>query len=194
VLAGCGGAEERKAQHLSKAIEFFESSNTDKAVIEFRNVLQIDPKTAKPYYYLGRVEEQKQNWPQAFGMYQKAVELDPNDLDARFKLAQFLALSKQPDQALEMLEPVAKAKPNDLEVRLLRVGISNLKGDTAGTLKALEAIVAEQPAKPDPYLLLAGLYAQQSRPASPWRPCAWAAITRGRKNTRPPPPNSKPPC
>lgn len=165
VLLGCGGAEERKAEHLAKAIGFFEANNSEKALIEFKNVLQIDPKAAKPYYYLARIEEDKKNLGQAFGLYQKAVELDPNYRDAQFKLAQFLALSREPDKALEMLAPVAKDRPNDLDVRLLQAAIGNLKGDTAGALSALGAIVAEKPAKPDPYLLLAALQSQQSKPA-----------------------------
>lgn len=163
VLFGCGGAEERKAEHLAKAIAFFEANNQEKALVEFKNVLQIDPKTAKPYYYLGRIEEDKKNWPQAFGLYQKAVELDPDYHDARFKLAQFLALARDADKAAETLAPVARERPDDLEVRLLQVAIGNLKGDTAGALRALEAIVAEKPAKPDPYLILAALHTQQSR-------------------------------
>jgi tetratricopeptide (TPR) repeat protein len=165
VLAGCGGAGERKAEHLAKAIGFFEANNTEKAIVEFKNVLQIDPKTAKPYYYLGRIEEQKQNFPEAFGLYQKAVELDPNYRDAQFKLAQFFALSRQPDKAEEMLAPVAKDRPRDLEVRLMQVAIANLKGDTAGARAKLEAIVAEKPVQADPYLVLAAMAAQQSRPA-----------------------------
>ena len=160
VLTACGGAEERKAEHLSKALDYFAANNAEKADVEFRRVLQIDPNTAKPYFYLGRLEEQKQNWGQAFGFYQKAVELDPNDTDARFKLAQFLALSKQPDQALEHLAAVEKAKPGDLDVRLLKAAISSQKGDVAGATAILETLVAERPAKAEPYLVLAALYSQ----------------------------------
>ncbi|MGZ8242584.1 tetratricopeptide repeat protein [Methylomagnum sp.] len=164
-LLGCGGAEERKAEHLAKAIGFFDAQNQEKAAVEFKNVLQIDPKSAKPYYYLGRIEEGKQNWPQAFGFYQKAVELDPNDQDARFKLAQFFALARDPAKAEQTLAPLVQAKPRDLDVRMIQVAIATAKGESEAALKALQAIVGEQPAKPDPYLVLAALQAQKSRPA-----------------------------
>ena len=75
LLAGCGGAEERKAKYQERAIAYFEENNFDKARIEFKNVLQIDPKTAAPYYYLGRIAEEEQQWRKAFGSYSKAVEL-----------------------------------------------------------------------------------------------------------------------
>lgn len=162
-LLGCGGAEERKAEHLTKAIGFFEAQNPEKAAIEFKNVLQIDPKSAKPYYYLGRIEEGKKNWPQAFGFYQKAVELDPNDLDARYKLAQFFTMGRDAEKAAETLEPVAKQRPTDLDVRMMQAAIANLKGDGLAALAQLQAIVLEKPARPDPYMALAAMYSQQSR-------------------------------
>jgi tetratricopeptide (TPR) repeat protein len=165
LLFGCGGAEERKAEHLAKGKSFFEAHNVDKAAIEFRNVLQIDPKTAKPYYYLGLIEEQKKNWPQAFGMFQKSVELNPNDLDARFKLAQFYSLARDADKATEMLGPVIAAKPGDIDARMLRAAISHLKGDSAAAFAELNAIIAEKPGRPEPYMALASLYSQRSRPA-----------------------------
>ena len=165
-LAACGGAEQRKAEHTQKAMALFEQGNFEKAAVEFKNVLQIDPKTAAPYYYLGRIEESKKNWREAFGLYQKAVETDPNYRDAQFKLAQFLALSREPEKAAEMLAPVAKERPADLDVRLLQVAIANLRGDTAASFKALQAIVGEKPAKLDPYLALAALYAEKSDKAA----------------------------
>lgn len=162
VLTACGGKEERKVEHLNKGIAFFESGNIDKASIEFKNVLQIDPKTAKPYYYLGRIEEKRTNWPQAFGDYQKAVELDPNDLDARLRLAQILLLAKQPDQSAEMLAPVIKARPTDIEVRLVQAAVSNAKGDSDGARKILESMIAEKTQRPEPYVVLATLYSRKS--------------------------------
>ena len=165
-LAACGGAEQRKAEHSQKAMALFEQEKFDKAAIEFKNVLQIDPKTAAPYYYLGRIEESKKNWREAYALYQKAVETDPNYRDAQFKLAQFLALAREADKAADLLAPVAKERPADLEVRLLQVAIARLKGDTEASFKGLQAIVAEKPAKPDAYLALAAVYAEKSDPAA----------------------------
>ena len=80
LLTSCGGAEERKASYLERGGKYFAEHNYDKAKVEFKNVLQIDPKTAKPYFYLGQIEEGRQNWREAFAYYQMAVELDGGDL------------------------------------------------------------------------------------------------------------------
>lgn len=163
VLTACGGAEERKAEHLARGLQFFEAQNFDKAKVEFKNVLQIDPKTASPYFYLGRIEEDRKNWREAFGFYQKAVELDPGNHEAQLKLAKFYLLAKDAEKAAELLEPAVAEKPTDIEVRMLQAALANLKGDSASMLAQLRALVAEKPARPDPYLILALHLVQQGQ-------------------------------
>ncbi|MDH5572146.1 MAG: tetratricopeptide repeat protein, partial [Gammaproteobacteria bacterium] len=70
-LSGCGGEEARKASYLEKGKAYYEEGNYDKAKIEFRNVLQIDPKYAEGYYMVGLLEEKKQNYQPAFANYLK---------------------------------------------------------------------------------------------------------------------------
>jgi tetratricopeptide (TPR) repeat protein len=163
VLTACGGAEERKAAHLARGLQYVEAQNLDKAKVEFKNVLQIDPKAASPYFYLGRIEEDQKNWREAFGFYQKAVELDPGNHEAQVRLAKFYLLAKDAEKATELLEPAAAEKPTDIEVRMLQAALANLKGDGASMLAQLRALVAEKPARPDPYLVLALHLVQQEQ-------------------------------
>ena len=78
MLAGCGGAEERKAKYLERGKAYFEEENYDKARVEFKNVLQIDPKSAGPYFYLGKIEEAKSIYE---GLLEQRLILkfDPNN-------------------------------------------------------------------------------------------------------------------
>ena len=163
-LLGCGGAEERKADHLQKAVHFYEQGNAEKAAIELKNVLQIDPKAAQPYYYLGRIQEDKKNWQQAFGYFQKAVELDPAYRDAQFHLARFLLMAKQIAKAEELLAPVAKERPKDQDVRMLQIAIENAKGNGAEARKALRRLLAEKPNDPEPFIALALMSSQSGDP------------------------------
>ncbi len=86
LLSGCGGAEERKAKYMELAKAYYEEGNYAKARIEFNNVLQIDPKSPGPYYYLGKIAEKDEDWRKAFGSYLKAVDLDPDHVDTRIRL------------------------------------------------------------------------------------------------------------
>ena len=73
----CGGAEERKAAYLEKAEQSLMVGDLDKARIELKNVLQIDPKDARAYFQLGNVFDKKKEFVKAFRNYNKAAELDP---------------------------------------------------------------------------------------------------------------------
>src|SRR4030067_2210875 len=83
LISGCGGAEQRKAKYLAKGKAYIEQENYDKAVIELKNALQIDPKFAEAYYLFGQAEENRRDYQKAFGLYAKAVELDPDHLKAK---------------------------------------------------------------------------------------------------------------
>lgn len=89
MLVGCGGAEERKAKYLERGKAYMAEENWDKARVEIKNVLQIDPKSAEAFYLIGQVEEKQQEWAKAFANYSRAVGLDPELIDARSRLAQF---------------------------------------------------------------------------------------------------------
>jgi len=82
-IVACGGADERKTKYLEKGKAYLEEKNYDKAKIEFKNVLQIDPKYAEAYYYMGQLAEKKKDFIQAVGNYNKAIELNPNNIKAK---------------------------------------------------------------------------------------------------------------
>src|SRR5690625_7862890 len=47
LVYGCGGAEERQADYYQRAQDLFDEGNYQKARIEVRNVLQINPNNAE---------------------------------------------------------------------------------------------------------------------------------------------------
>jgi len=115
LLSACGGKEERKAKYLERGKTYLAEKNYGKARIEFKNVLQIDPKDAEGYLFLGQVEEKQRKWPQAFGAYKKAADLDPELIEPRIRLANFylaqasaLKARKDEDGAADALDLVRK--------------------------------------------------------------------------------------
>ena len=68
---------------MGKAKASIEAGDFDKARIELKNVLQIDPKDSEAFYQLGKVYEELNNYRKAFGSYLKSEELNPNLLKIR---------------------------------------------------------------------------------------------------------------
>src|SRR5262245_17594354 len=75
--AGCGGAESRKGKHMERAQAFLAERQYDKARIELRNVLQIDPKNAQALFLSGQVSERLGDHRAAVGFYRGAIDVDP---------------------------------------------------------------------------------------------------------------------
>ena len=57
-LSGCGGKEQRMAKYMEKGKTYLANEDYDKARVEIKNVLQIDPKFAEAYFVAGQIEDQ----------------------------------------------------------------------------------------------------------------------------------------
>ena len=54
-MLACGSREEKKMKLFEKGKTLYEQGDYVKAQLEFKNALQIDPKYADGYYWLGTV-------------------------------------------------------------------------------------------------------------------------------------------
>ncbi len=138
VLVGCGGAQDRAAAHLARGKHYLEQKDYPKAKIEFKNVLQINPKSAQGYYYLGEVAEAGQHWSAAYGAYSQAVGLNPDYMEARKRLAQLMLFARQTDKADEQVKKILAAKPDDPEGLTMKAVVLEQKNQTAAAEKIAE--------------------------------------------------------
>jgi tetratricopeptide (TPR) repeat protein len=160
-LTGCGGKEERRAKHMERGKAYLEQADYDKARIEFRNVLQIDPKDAQGYYLSGLVAERQANWGQAFANYSKAVEVAPEHLEAKTKLGRIHLLTGDTAKAAELAQAVLAARAADSSARTLHAAVLAQQGDVAGATREAKAVLGANPAELDAASLLAGLFVKQ---------------------------------
>src|SRR5580704_169777 len=105
VLAGCGGAEARKARHVEKGLAFLAANNFEKARIEFRNALQIAPNDGEARYENGLVDEKLGNPREAAQFYQGAIDVNKDNFRARAALGRLYLFSGAPDKALQTIDP-----------------------------------------------------------------------------------------
>ncbi len=158
-LIACGGAEERKSVYMEKAKASLEAGDLDKARIELKNVLQIDPKDAEAYYQLGKIFEQQGDYQKAFGNYQKAEELNPDLLENQARLGRFyLLLANDVGKAQEKIDFILSKDPDNAEGLLLKAAVLTKEGDRPQALKIAETVVADHPDHVGAGIFLATLY------------------------------------
>lgn len=120
VISGCGSAEDSSARFIDSGKELMEQGEFDKARLEFRNALQINPLDAEGYYQLALIDEKGQKWK---GMYSNLVtveSLDPNHVPAIIKLGQLHVVSGQLDEAMKKAEKALSLEPENTDAILLK--------------------------------------------------------------------------
>ncbi len=163
-LISCGGAEERKAVYLEKAKSSIASGNLDKARIELKNVLQIDPKDAEAYYQLGRVFEQQKEYRKAFGNYLKAEELNPDLLENQARLGRiYLLLANEPDKAQEKIDFILSKEPNNSDGLLLKAAVMLRNNNADEAINIAKDIVSRDSKHIESIAFLATLYMKDKK-------------------------------
>lgn len=160
-IASCGGKEERKEKYLEKGKAYLQEKNYDKARIELKNVLQIDPKYAEAYFILGQIGEKKKELRKAVGDYKKAIELDPKQTGAKVKLARIYAIAGTKElfvEAEKLLAQVAIEEPQNVEAALVAATIQYKTGSKLKAVKAMEDLVAQNINLVDGISLLSSIY------------------------------------
>ena len=163
LVAGCGGAEDRKARYIEKGEQYFAQRNYEKARVEFRNALQIDPKDANARYHVGRVSERLQNPREAVGQYQAAIDADPTHVLARAALGRLYLLGGLPDKAMALAEPGLTQHPDNAQLLTVRAGAKAHMRDVPGAFEDAEKAVQLAPDDEYAIALLASLYRQNAR-------------------------------
>ncbi len=161
-LTGCSGKTERAQSGLRKAAQYIRDGQWDKARLETRNLLQIDPKNAAAWALTARIAEGNGDYPHAWTAWQQSAELAPDDLDTQLAIARLLLLSGDTDGAERGLAKILARRADHAGARTLQAAVAARRGQTAEAIRNLRELVEHQEPPPvDATLLLASLLAQQ---------------------------------
>jgi tetratricopeptide (TPR) repeat protein len=163
-LAGCGGAEARKARHLEKGQAFFAVNNYEKARVEFRNALQIVPNDSDARYENGLVDERLGNPREAAQFYQGAIDVNADNVQARVGLGRLYLFSGAPQKALDTINPSLLKHPEDAGLLTVRAAARIQLKDSEGALQDAQRAVQLAPTSEDAVAVLAGIYKSRGEP------------------------------
>jgi len=161
MLTGCDSAQDKQVKYQKRGNEYFAEDNYDKARIEYKNALQIDPKSAEAHFLLARTEEKFNNYQQAAGHYLKTIELDEKHARAMTRMGRIYLVSGAIDKATEIAEKSFALAPKNANTLALRGAIQIQKGNKeAGINYALEARKID-PGNTDAISLLVSKYVNE---------------------------------
>jgi tetratricopeptide (TPR) repeat protein len=156
VLA-CQDSEAKLGEYLRRGDTYLEEKKFSEAILEYKNVLNIDPNHGPAHYGLARAYLGNNQPRQAYWELQETVRLDPANLDAQLQHGQFLLFGKQEDLEAAVLraEEVLAKDSSRWEAWVLKGrALESLKRiDEAAS--ALEKAVEAAPEEAAPLLLLA---------------------------------------
>jgi len=120
VVAGCSRSPEaQKARYLERGDKYAAREQYREAILEYRNVLRLEPANARAMRQLGLLHNQLGEFAQAFRFLLKAQELTPDDGEVRLKLGGIYLLAGKRDEAREEAVSVLTKEPNNLDALAL---------------------------------------------------------------------------
>jgi tetratricopeptide (TPR) repeat protein len=138
---GCASKEEKKAKHLERAKAYLAGERLEEAVIELKNVVQLDPNHDEAYVELGDAYLKLQKPKEAYQAFLRAVSTNPDNTEAQIKLGQIFFLAKQTDKAREKVEWVLSNDPENTDALNLLAGVQVQEEDPNAAIQTLKKIL-----------------------------------------------------
>lgn len=161
VLVACGSAQESKVKYMQQGKDLFKAERYEKALLAFKNVLQIDPKDAEGHYQMAETYSKQGDINKAFGHYRQAMTLDEQHVMAKVKTGQIFLLSRNLKLAEELLQECLTLAPENVDVLIFQAGVNIVKQDTDAAIVIIKQALQQEPDNTSAIMMLASIYAKQ---------------------------------
>ena len=136
---GCSRSPEAtKARHLERGEKYFVKKDYKDAIIEYRNVLRIEPMNPIAIRRLGLAHYQTGALRDAFPFLSKATELEPSNQDVRVKLGTVYLVANRLDDARTHATAVLEQDANNFDALILLADSARQPEDVDAALRRME--------------------------------------------------------
>ena len=153
-LAACDTAAERAETHYQTALELIEAGETERAVVELRNVFDLDGEhTAARELFAGLLRDQGE-LREAWGQYLRLVEQDSGNFEGHAALAELALAAGDAGTAATHARRAHELDPDSPRARALKAAVDYAEGDRTGAVAMARAAVADDPAQLPGHLVI----------------------------------------
>ncbi|MFD3190082.1 tetratricopeptide repeat protein [Sedimentitalea sp. HM32M-2] len=117
LTAACDTAEERAETHYQTGLALLQEGDVDRALVEFRNVFQLNGKHEGARLAYARAQRDRGIFQDAYGHYLRLVEQHPENLEGRRALAEMAVDARNWDEAERHVTKAIALAPDDILVQ-----------------------------------------------------------------------------
>ncbi|MBV1899641.1 MAG: tetratricopeptide repeat protein [Cycloclasticus sp.] len=144
-LTACGSPADSAARFIESGKELLAENKPEKARIEFKNAIQVDPKVAEPYYQLALLDEKAKSWKSMYTNLLRVEQLNPMYHEATIKLGQLYLLSGNNEFAMERADKVLSIEPENILAWILKSSVELKKENYGLAMEHVEHALKIEP-------------------------------------------------
>lgn len=156
-LSACDSAETRAEKHFQAALAHMETGDIDRAIVEFRNVFQLNGQHKEARETYAKLQRDRGNMEESYSQYLRLIEQYPDDLEGRLALVEMALETGNGVETERHGAAAAALAPTDPRVQAVSATLAYQKAletrdsDAQATIReTAEALLAK-----DPNLILA---------------------------------------
>ena len=156
-LAACDSSETRAEKHFQAALALIDEGDIDRAIVEFRNVFQLNGRHKEARRTYAGLQRDRGNLEEAYSQYLRLIEQYPDDLDGRIALVEMALETGNRAEVERHGEAAAALAPGDSRVQAIVATLAYQKALETDDVDAQTAArkTAESLVKAEPTLILA---------------------------------------
>jgi cellulose synthase operon protein C len=116
-LSACQSSQEKAEAHYHDGMELLAAGDTDRALVEFRNVFKLNGQHHDARVAYARIQRERGNLREAYGQYLRLVEQYPDDLEGNIALAEMAIANGGWDDAATYARRATALAPEDIRAK-----------------------------------------------------------------------------
>lgn len=120
-LSACDNAKERAEKHFQAGMDYIQTGDVDRALVEFRNVFQLDGTHHGARLAYAEAERKRGNLREAYSQYLRLVEQYPDDMVGLRALSDMAAANGEWEDAHRFIATALGLAPTDTNLQALKI-------------------------------------------------------------------------